>query len=56
MAAIILTAFVTAALYNGSEAHAQANMTKPNMTSAGANMTKPNMTSAGANMTKNATK
>jgi hypothetical protein len=58
-ASILLTAFLTIALYTGSEAHAQAgggNMTKSgNATAAGgANMTKSgNATAAGgANMTK----
>ncbi len=40
MAAIMLTAFVTVALYTGSEAKAQGNATA----AAGANMTKGNMT------------
>ncbi|MGB6591760.1 MAG: hypothetical protein WCC17_04390 [Candidatus Nitrosopolaris sp.] len=41
---IILTAFLTIALYTGSEAHAQAaggNMTSANATAAGGNMTEP---------------
>ena len=56
-ASILLTAFLTIALYTGSEAHAQAggNMTGAgaNMTGAGANMTGAggNMTGAGGNMT-----
>ena len=44
-ASILLTAFLTIALYTGSEAHAQAggaNMTSSNATAAGgANMTQP---------------
>jgi hypothetical protein len=51
-AALILTAFLTIALYTGSEAHAQAggNMTNANAT-AGGNMTNANAT-AGGNMTQ----
>jgi hypothetical protein len=51
---IILTAFLTIALYTGSEAHAQAaggNMTSANATAAGGNMTSANATAAGGNMT-----
>lgn len=44
-AATILTAFVTVALYTGSEANAPAM----------ANMTKNSTVAAGANMTENAT-
>ena len=41
-ASILLTGFLTIALYTGSEAHAQANMTSSNTTAAGgANMTQP---------------
>ena len=52
----MLTAFVTVALYTGSEtAHAALIVIKKtNMTAGGANMT--NASAAGANMTKNATK
>ena len=41
-ASILLTAFLTIALYTGSEAHAQGNMTGGNATAAGGgNMTQP---------------
>jgi hypothetical protein len=58
-AAVMLTAFVTVALYTSS-VHAQApgaNVTMAkNATAAGANMTKGAVAGAVANMTKNATK
>jgi hypothetical protein len=52
-ASILLTAFLTIALYTGSEAHAQGNMTGGNATAAGGgNMTGGNATAAGGgNMT-----
>jgi hypothetical protein len=55
-ASILLTGFLTIALYTGSEAHAQAgggNMTSSNATAAGGgNMTSSNATAAGGgNMT-----
>ena len=51
MAAMLLTAFTTVALYTVNAAHAQGNATS----AAGANMTKNATSAAGANMTKNAT-
>jgi hypothetical protein len=55
VATITLTAFMTIAIYTGSETAQAAgtNMTK-NATAVGTNMTK-NATAAGTNMTKNAT-
>jgi hypothetical protein len=47
--AAMLTAFLTIALYTGSEAHAQGNMTNATA-AAGANMTNATA-AAGANMT-----
>jgi hypothetical protein len=51
MAAILLTAIVSAVLYNVKTTNAQGNMSS----ASGANMTKGNMTAAGAakNMTSN---